>query len=147
MLKNSVQEIQDSTFMLNNALFEMWEKKFDRKQNLVSCALSSASITFLHQPSLFCFNLTKNVNFYLRIIWIILITCIMSHKSLGLLFELCISTLCFSEWVSESKASCPDLLKTVCYQIFCIFWIHVWWIHHNNGRAQQSRQSYSLTFR
>ena len=39
--------------------FEMQDKKVNRKQNLVSCALSSTSITFLHQhqPNLFSFIL------------------------------------------------------------------------------------------
>ena len=91
-----------------------------------------------------CHNLFRH-NFFLWIICSILITWFMGHKYLWLFCMLCCSTLGFSEWVSESNASRTGK-EVVCWKIFCIFWIHVWWICHNNRRAQQSRRSHSLTF-
>ena len=150
-------------WMLNNAMFEMWDKKWTGSQTWSTVLLAAPAshfytstkiflplITFLIYASfssifspMFAYTswrLTSDVSIFLHI-----------NDIPEMLREHCTYfkiTFQYCVLVTKSVSpSCLGLLKTVCCKIFGIFCILVWLIVHNNRCARQSRRSYSLTFR
>ena len=110
--------IKFNIYLLNTAMLEMWDEKFDRKENLVSCccAPSFASITFLHQPACpFCFSLLFLFHFVLQL-YLNVVTVIWSWEILSRSIDI---------WFL-----CHNLfhLNSFFLWIICAFWSHDSWV-------------------